>query len=125
MMHARFSMTSKSWKIDKADDKVNDKADDKADSKADDVSKIYNVYSEFLWLRLQFNNHRSLQRSLLFNVFAIMWCHFLFWNLLHLLILKMIWTSLMKRWTMKWVLMLSQHQSSCSIYLELLAIEEW
>jgi len=113
MTHARFMITSKSWKINKADDK------------ADDVSKICNAYSEFLWLRLQFNNHKSLQRSLLFNVFAIMQHHLLFWNLLHLLILMMIWTSLMKKWATKWVLMLSQHQNSYSTCLKLLAIKEW
>ena len=58
--------------MNKADDKVNDKVDNKADNKADDVSKICNAYSEFLWLKLQFNNHKSSQRNLLFNVFAIM-----------------------------------------------------
>ncbi len=68
MMHAQFTMISKLWKINKADDKV----DDKADNKADDVSKICDAYSEFLWSRLQSNNHRLLQRSLLFNVLAIM-----------------------------------------------------
>ncbi len=121
MTCAQFMMISKMQKINKVNDKVNDKADDKAD----DVSKIYNAYSEFLWSRLQFNNHRSLQRSLLFNIFAIMWHHFLFWNSLHLLILKIIWMSLMKNGMKKWVLMLSQHQSFCLIYLELLVIKEW
>ncbi len=65
-------------KINKADDKINNKTDNKVNNKADDVSKICDVYSEFLWLRLQFNNHKLLQRSLLFDVFMIMWYHFLF-----------------------------------------------
>ncbi len=116
MTRARFTTTSKSRKIGKANDK--------ADNKADDVSKICDAYSEFLWSRLRSNNHRSSQRSLLFDVLAIMRRRLLFWNLLHLLILMMIWTSLIKRWTTKWVLTLSQRQSSCSTRLELLAIEE-
>ena len=61
-------MISKMQKINK----VNDKADNKADDKADDVSKIYNAYFKFLWLRLQFNNHKLLQRSLLLNILIIM-----------------------------------------------------
>ncbi len=117
MTRARFTTTSKSRKINKADNK--------ADDKADDVSKICDVYSEFLWLKLQFNNHKSLQRSLLLDVLIIMQRCLLFWNLLHLLILMMIWTSLMKKWATKWVLMLSQHQSFCLTHLELLVIEEW
>ncbi len=40
MTCAWFMMTSKTWKINKVDDK--------ADDKADDVSKICNAYSEFL-----------------------------------------------------------------------------
>ena len=40
MIHTRFSMISKTRKINKADNKVNDKADD--------ISKICNAYSEFL-----------------------------------------------------------------------------
>ncbi len=59
MMRARFMMTSKTWKINKTDDKVDNKADNKADSKADDISKICNAYSKFLWSKLQFNNHKS------------------------------------------------------------------
>jgi len=75
MMHTQFSTISKTRKINKTDDK--------ADDKADDVSKICNAYSEFLWSRLQFNNHKLLQRNLLLNVLAIMWHHLLFWNSLY------------------------------------------
>ena len=78
MMCTQFSTTSKLQKINKADDKVNNKVDNKADSKVDDVSKICNVYSEFFWLRLQFNKHKLLQRSLLLDIFTIIWCYLLF-----------------------------------------------
>jgi len=41
-------MISKMQKINKADDKINNKTDNKVNNKADDVSKICDVYSEFL-----------------------------------------------------------------------------
>ncbi len=51
-MCTQFSTTSKTWKIDKVNEKANNKTDNKADNKVDDVSKICNDYFEFLWLRL-------------------------------------------------------------------------